>query len=115
MGASIADQPRSKQHRARACAATGVSPMTANLTACPATVPSMGAFRQSLDPVRARVAVLQQLTNDQMHKTVEVARHAADIVQRPPIHRSSGLHPGDVLYWITCVGGACLLLLTATK
>jgi hypothetical protein len=25
-----------------------------------------------------------------------------------------GPHPGDVLYWVACVGGACLLLLAAT-
>ena len=25
-----------------------------------------------------------------------------------------GPHPGDVLYWMTCVGAACLLLLAAT-
>ncbi|HEX9201780.1 MAG TPA: hypothetical protein VF865_19640 [Acidobacteriaceae bacterium] len=23
-------------------------------------------------------------------------------------------HPGDVLYWVACLGGACLLLLSAT-
>jgi len=26
-----------------------------------------------------------------------------------------GPHPGDVLYWVACVGGACLLLLAATS
>jgi len=25
-----------------------------------------------------------------------------------------GPHPGDVLYWVACLGGACLLLLAAT-
>jgi hypothetical protein len=25
-----------------------------------------------------------------------------------------GPHPGDVLYWVACVGGACLLILAAT-
>ena len=25
-----------------------------------------------------------------------------------------GPHPGDVLYWVACLGGACLLLLCAT-
>ena len=25
-----------------------------------------------------------------------------------------GPHPGDILYWVACLGGACLLLLCAT-
>jgi hypothetical protein len=88
--------------------------MTANPSACPATVTSMAAIRQGLDPVRARVAVSQHLTNDQMLQAVQTARHSADGMYRPPITSRSGPHPGDVLYWVTCVGGACLLLIEAT-
>ncbi|HEV2646291.1 MAG TPA: hypothetical protein VGU46_08010 [Acidobacteriaceae bacterium] len=25
------------------------------------------------------------------------------------------IHPGDILYWTACLGGACLLLLCATR
>jgi hypothetical protein len=25
-----------------------------------------------------------------------------------------GPHPGDILYWVACLGGACLLLFAAT-
>ena len=88
--------------------------MTANPSACPATVTSMAAIRQGIDPVRARVAASQHLTNDQILQAVEAARHAADGPYQPPIARRSGPHPGDVLYWVTCVGGACLLLIEAT-
>jgi hypothetical protein len=28
--------------------------------------------------------------------------------------RPRGPHPGDILYWVACLGGVCLLLLSAT-
>ena len=70
------------------------------------------AYRQSLDPVRARVAASQQLTNDQMIQAVESAPYAADVVHLS--RGTQGPHPGDVLYWVMCLGGACLLLIEAT-
>jgi hypothetical protein len=29
-------------------------------------------------------------------------------------HRRRGPHPGDVAFWVACVGGVCLLLLAST-
>ena len=26
----------------------------------------------------------------------------------------NNLHPGDIFYWVACLGGACLLLIKAT-
>jgi hypothetical protein len=75
------------------------------------------SYRQGLDPVRARVTASQQLTNDQLLQAEEEAREAADSQHLLPDTRRSvpqGPHPGDILYWVTCVGGACLLLLEAT-
>ncbi len=85
--------------------------MTAYSADYPAAVTPVFPYRQGLDPVRARVAANQQLTNDQILQTVQAARHAADVVHLPRGIR--GPHPGDVLYWVTCVGGASLLLIVA--
>ncbi|MGP8261091.1 MAG: hypothetical protein ACLQM6_14185 [Acidobacteriaceae bacterium] len=92
--------------------------MTANPANYPATVTSRVPYHQYLDPVRARVTASHQLTNDQMIQAYEAAHHAADDVHLPPGARGSGPcgpHPGDVLYWITCLGGACLLLIEVTN
>lgn len=86
--------------------------MTANPAAYPATVTPMFQYHQGLDPVRARVTAGQQLTNDQVIQAVEAARHTADGLHLP--RGTRGPHPGDVLYWVTCVGGASLLLIVAT-
>jgi len=60
------------------------------------------------------VTVSQQLTNDQLLQPDMAAHLAADIVHRPPVARASSPHPGDVLYWVTCLGGACLFLIAST-
>jgi hypothetical protein len=86
--------------------------MTANSANYPAMTTHRIAYSQSLDPVRARVNASQQLTNDQLLQAAEAAPYAADVVHLPRITR--GPHPGDILYWVTCVGGACLLLIEAT-
>ncbi len=86
--------------------------MCANPTAYPPSVTSMVPFRQGIDPVRARVTASQQLTNDQMLQAEKAARHPDDVVHRPSAMR--GPHPGDVLYWVTCVGGASLILIAST-
>ncbi len=73
------------------------------------------------DPVRARVgSSSRQLTNAQsLHTSTEnnrdTRRHRglyllADTRGTGP----RGPHPGDILYWAACLGGACLLLLSAT-
>jgi hypothetical protein len=77
----------------------------------------MAAPIRALDPVRSRVLVRQQLTNDQLLQADAAAHPAADVLRLPPDTRSTGPrgpHPGDVLYWVACLGGACLLILSAT-
>jgi hypothetical protein len=76
------------------------------------------------DPVRARVGAGQQLTNSQTipvrkanNADAQAARRRlyllADTRGTGP-RGPRGPHPGDVLYWVACLGGACLLLLSAT-
>jgi hypothetical protein len=68
--------------------------------------------------VRARVTARQQLTNDQIPQADAMARPAIDLLHLPPDTRGGGPrgpHPGDVLYWAACIGGACLLLMAATN
>jgi len=86
--------------------------MCANPTTCLSSVPSRFPFHQSIDPVRARVSASQQLTNDQMLQAEMAARHPDDVVHSPSMTR--GPHPGDILYWVTCVGGASLILIAST-
>ena len=81
----------------------------------PAFIP-IAATGQRLDPVRARVSVSQQLTNDQILQA-DAAHPAADLLRLPPDTRGGGPrgpHPGDILYWVACVGGVGLLLIAAT-
>jgi len=73
------------------------------------------------DPVRARVSGGHQLTNFQVLHTNPATRSEAP-TELPGLHLLAdtrgtgprGPHPGDVLYWVACLGGACLLLLCAT-
>ena len=89
-----------------------------------ASPPNAAAFARSaatgqgLDPVRSRVVVRQQLTNDQMLQANAAAQPVQTIPHALlPDTRSGGPrgpHPGDIIYWIACLGGVCLLLLCAT-
>jgi hypothetical protein len=91
--------------------------MTSN-PATHATLIPIDAARHGADPVRARVNVNLQLTNDQILQADASAHPAADLLHLPPDTRGGGPrrpHPGDVLYWVACVGGACLLLMAATN
>ena len=96
--------------------------MTANQTADSATYPALfvipGGLPRHSDPVKARVAAPRQLTNFEAlqasskpsvdaHRTLHLLTDTPKVGRRRP-------HPGDVLYWVACLGGACLLLLSAT-
>jgi len=65
--------------------------------------------------VPSRVAYHHPITN---HERMQ-AELAAEHVEEPkhsfalPDTRHGGPHPGDVVYWVACLGGACLLLLCA--
>lgn len=89
------------------------------MNAGPATYPAPFAAGQRFDPVRSRVVVQLQLTNDQMLQADSAARpvEAAHPLRLLPDTRGGGPrrpHPGDVLYWVACLGGACLLIILAT-
>ena len=70
------------------------------------------------DPVRARVSGGQQIVYSQGLQFTSANHAGMDHgTPLPPDTRNGGPrrpHPGDVLYWVACLGGACLLLLCAT-
>lgn len=94
--------------------------MTADHATYPAAFVPLPVSTRGLDPVRSRVTVQPQLTNDQILRA-ESATYRAE-TERLGIHLvpdtrgggPRGPHPGDVLYWVACLGGACLLLIAAT-
>jgi hypothetical protein len=108
--------------------------MTTDLATYPETV---GASFSRPDPVRSRVKYEQPLTNyEKQHpfafeqtpakaariplpafKLPEIALKAPPVVanQIADTGRPRLPHPGDVFYWVTCLGGVCLLLLAATR
>jgi hypothetical protein len=103
--------------------------MTADSTTClksSALEPSVLASRSWArpDPVRSRVAYQQPLTNsERLHAEAARPPKPAETVQdRRPASllpdtggsRPRRPHPGDILYWVACLGGVCLLLLSAT-
>jgi hypothetical protein len=92
--------------------------MTANQIANPALFAIPGGLRQYTDPVKARVAAPRQITHfeelqastaptPETHRGLHLLPEAVRGNRRRP-------HPGDVLYWVACLGGVCLLLLSAT-
>jgi hypothetical protein len=92
--------------------------MTASLTACPATVAPLAVSGAAFARVRIQVSVRPQLANRHTPQADAMARPAIDVLHLPPDTRGGGPrgpHPGDVLYWAACVGGACLLLMAATS
>lgn len=105
--------------------------MTADMTAAPAlannpVVRSFDAVARGSDRVRARVRVEPIVTNAERLQAEEAARNAAQSRKnRAPLGMDmladtrfgryvENLHPSDIVYWVACVGGACLLLIKAT-
>jgi len=90
--------------------------------AYPAPFAVNGAPSQPLDPVRARVAACPQLSCSQQLPAASPFLPEAHAEHRG-LHLLAdtrgtgprGPHPGDVLYWVACLGGACLLLIAATS
>lgn len=79
---------------------------------------------RAYDPVRARVRVEPVVTNAERLQAVEAAR-AQTSQRRAPLGVNAlrdtrfgryieNMHPGDIVYWVACLGGACLLLIKAT-
>jgi hypothetical protein len=81
---------------------------------------------RSFDPVRTRVHCESLMTNAERMQAEAAQRAAAEQRKsRAPLGIAtladtrfgryvSNLHPGDIFYWVACLGGACLLLLKAT-
>jgi hypothetical protein len=76
------------------------------------------------DPVRSRVAYQPQLTNFEKLQAYESQSARPGEVRMNNIGvdlpgtrapRPRRPHPGDVLYWVACLGGVCGLLLCATR
>jgi hypothetical protein len=92
--------------------------MTANQTANPTLFVIPGGSPRRPDPVRARVEAPRQLTNfETLQATVAPTPEPRRSLHLLPGALKAGsrrLHPGDIFYWIACLGGACLLLLSAT-
>lgn len=73
----------------------------------------------------------QSAADDARHATARARGQSRGAANQPgaagaPAHRwlpwlaetrgsgPRGPHPGDILYWVACLGGVCLLLLSAT-
>lgn len=88
--------------------------MTADPAIAPATFIPNAASCLHPDPVRARVTAGLQLTYAESMQS-ESAEAGHQGLHLPPDTRGPRKpHPGDILYWVACLGGACLLLLSAT-
>jgi hypothetical protein len=93
--------------------------MTASQATYAAILAMDGAPARRIDRVRARMCATRSV------RTLPSAR-ASRAEGQPENHGlrlladtrgtgpARGPHPGDVLYWVACLGGACLLLLCAT-
>jgi hypothetical protein len=57
------------------------------------------------DAVKSRVAAAHPRTHSEELQSAAVTNSDT----------KRGTHPGDILYWAACLGGACLLLLCATR
>ena len=112
----------------------GLRTMTTDLAT---STEALGASFSRHDPVRSRVKFEQPLTNyERLHPFVfeetpaktfriplpafKLPRIAAktpavDANSLPDTGRPRRPHPGDIFYWVTCLGGVCLLLLASTR
>jgi hypothetical protein len=92
------------------------------MTAEPATYPTTmtileGGSPRRPDPVRARVTAASQTIIHSQGPQLVGAEAADRSLHLPPDTRNGNprrLHPGDILYWVACLGGAGLLILCAT-
>jgi hypothetical protein len=87
------------------------------MTAEPATCSTLFAVSSNRpDPVRARVSGGQQIVHSQGLQFASANHPGLDhgIALVPDTRGPRRPHPGDILYWVACLGGVCLLLLCAT-
>ena len=94
-------------------------PMNAEPAVYPAKfLPNDLSFHRP-DPVRARVSVEAQFGASQSHCRESAKWLRADLPETMRLPPDTGAgrrkpHPGDILYWVACLGGAFLLLIKAT-
>jgi hypothetical protein len=92
--------------------------MIANQTANSALFVIPGGSPRRPDPVKARVAAPSQVTNFEALQACTASaaepHRGLHLLARSASDGRRRLHPGDVLYWAACLGGVCLLLLSAT-
>jgi hypothetical protein len=107
--------------------------MNADHATCLATASVDSSRCRRPDPVPSRVAYHHPLTNYERMQAELAQEQAAPAPKRrfrlppaPQTHESlqagldagnsvaRGTHPADLVYWVACLGGACLLLLCAT-
>jgi hypothetical protein len=67
-----------------------------------------------IDRVRARMEASRMSRNLRRERTLQPVLQATNSRLHLVTDTRRKTHPGDVLYWVACLGGACLLLLTAT-
>ena len=69
-----------------------------------------------LDALRARVTANSSyaLANAEWRPEPVKERRGIHLLPDTRSPKPFGPHPGDILYWVACLGGACLLLLCAT-
>jgi hypothetical protein len=100
------------------CAAEEFRTMTANQAAYAAILAMDGAPTRRIDRDRARLADSRNSSNLQSARgfngEAQSENRGLHLVADTRGTGPRGPHPGDVLYWVACLGGACLLLLTAT-
>lgn len=92
--------------------------MTANQATYAAILAMDDAASRRPDPVRAQVGrgqLSEPLQATQAYRPEVPAEYRGlHLIPDTRDTRPRGPHPGDVLYWVACLGGACLLLLSAT-
>jgi len=89
--------------------------MTPDLAVNPETVAADGPSRR-IDAVRARIAANSRyaLADADWRPEPLPSRRGIHLLPDTRSPRPRGPHPGDILYWVACLGGACLLLFSAT-
>jgi len=106
---------------ARVQRGTGSLAMTVDPATYPAPSPLEIASWRRPDPARSRAKYEQPLTNAEMLQADAVRRAKSTgesgrgIPPIPDTGRPRRPHPGDLLYWVACLGAASLLLLAATR
>jgi hypothetical protein len=93
--------------------------MTTNQATYAAILAMDGPAPRRIDRIRARVSANRTFRSLQNVRSFHSEAQPENSGPNVPADTrgtgpARGPHPGDVLYWVACLGGACLLLLCAT-